>query len=796
MRNLFLTLCLLFSLNSFAQHTIRGKIIDKDSKEVINYGYITLSKNNKSLKTAVPDENGIFIFDNFPKGDYIVEIKVMGYSELKSKNIELNRDIDMGVIELSPESFALKGVEVVRQKNQVVYKLDKKVISASANIIASGGGTASDILSKIPSIRVDADGGISFRGSSGFLVQVNGKPSMFNAAQALQQIPAEQIENIEIITIPSARHETEGDAGIINIVTKKQYGEGLQGTVNAFGSTYGSRGLDFTLNKKTGEHRFRVGGIYSQRLRKSDFEQEKSTIVADTTTVSHSKGPRRGEFYSYILQAGWQWEKKQTDIYIDFTGGYEGWKNKGDLIYSERINIGGINKGNNEYKSKDDYDLHETLFAGNIGFNHKFTKEDHTLKGSFYIKYGGNALENFKSDLVNNNNKRMRGHEAWEAEHRWTVDGRLDYVYPYSDLGRIETGYQYSSYLEDGDYKMEYWNPVTEKFDYRSDIYNTFYFQRGINTIYLLANQRAGKFEFQAGVRGEHTHQVLRSSKEWANRTENRFELFPSVHVGYNPNETTNLTAAYSRRTNRPQLFFMEPYITFRDYYTAEIGNPDIRPEYINSFELSFKKNIGEQIVQIAAFHRNRTDKIERLRIPYEAGITLDSMANVGRDYSTGFEFGLNIKTGTVWSFVANGNVFHYKVKNKIASGGKNESSINCGFSLNNNFQLAKNTTMQLDASYIGPTVQTQGKQYGFFYTDFGIRQLFLSGKLSASLSYRNFLNTAKYKSNINTENLVSQTTISPKYPLITLSIGYVFNNFKQRSQDRGGSDFFEGTNY
>ena len=195
-------------------------------------------------------------------------------------------------------------------------------------------------------------------------------------------------------------------------------------------------------------------------------------------------------------------------------------------------------------------------------------------------------------------------------------------------------------------------------------------------------------------------------------------------------------------------------------------------------------------------FHRSRTDKIERLRIPYEAGITLDSMANVGNDYSTGLELGLNIKTGEIWNFILNGDVYHYSVKNKLESGGRNESSINCGVSLNNNFKLAKNTIIQLDGNYIGPTVRTQGRQDGFFYADFGIRQQLFEGKLMAGLSFRNFLNTAKYKSNIDTDNLVSHTTILPKYPLITLNISYTFNNFKQRTQGREGSDFFEGTKY
>ena len=796
MKNTILTFCLFFSISSFAQYSVKGKIVDADTKEPLSFGSVLLYKEGKNIESKLPDASGAFIFETIPTGEYTIELKAVGYVAHKTSPFVINaQNIDLGLILLSVDNIELEGVEIVREKRNVIYKLDKRIISA-ANDVVAGSGTASDILSRVPSVRVDAEGNVTFRGSSGFLIHVNGKPSMFNAAQALQQIPSSQIDNIEIITTPSARSQTDGEAGIINIITKQQYGEGFSGAVNTFGSTYGSRGVDFTLNKQSGEHRFKIGGIYGQRLRKSDFEQEKTTIVNNTSITSHSKGPREGEVYSYLLQAGWQLSKKKTNYYVDLTGGYEGRANDGDLDYSEEQRKVGLPTVFNKYNNKDEYDLHETLFGGTVGFNHKFDKEGQTLKGSFYLKYGGDALEYFKSDLLDDAGKRIHGHQAWEAEHRWNVDGQIDYVHPYSKTGHFETGYLYTSYLEDGDYKMEYWNPSTQQFDFRNDIYNTFYFQRGVNTVYLLGNQRVDKFEFQAGVRGEHTHQVLRSSKTWANRTQNRFELFPSAHVGYSLSDNASFTAAYSRRTNRPQLFFMEPYITFRDYYTAQIGNPDIRPEYVNSYELTFKKSFDENMLQIALFHRSRTDKIERLRVPYEAGITLDSMANVGNDYSTGIEFGFNFKPMKAWSLVFNGNTYHYNVKNKLDLAGRNESSINYGFALNNNIQIAKYTMLQFDGTFVGPTVRTQGMEEGFFYTDFGVRQQFLKGRLTAGLSFRNFINSAKYRSNIDTDRLVSHTKINPKFPLLTLNVGYTFNNFKQKSKGREGHDFFEGTNY
>ena len=197
---------------------------------------------------------------------------------------------------------------------------------------------------------------------------------------------------------------------------------------------------------------------------------------------------------------------------------------------------------------------------------------------------------------------------------------------------------RYYSYLEDSKYEMQFWNPETKTFYWRDDIYNTSYFRENVNSVYAILSENLRALEIQAGVRGEYTHTRLRSSIAGASRDKRRFEGFPSMHLGYTFPRGHRLLVSYSRRTTRPQLFYMEPYITFRDYYTAEIGNPDIRPEYIHSYELTYRKSFRDNNVSATFFHRSRRDKIERLRVPYEAGVTLDSMANVGHDYSTGVE--------------------------------------------------------------------------------------------------------------------------------------------------------------
>lgn len=805
MKKCFYLIALLFYLISdmYAAPVprIKGRLVEAGSRAPIDFADVFLFRNgaDQPLAQTLPASDGSFVLTDVKDGEYTLLVKLIGFDVYTRAGVVLTASVpvlDLGVIEMKRLEIGLAEVEVVANKKQIIYKLDKKVVEASGNLLSSG-GTAVDILENTPSIRVDAEGEVTFRGSSGFAVYVDGKPSVFSGTQALQQIPSGHIENIEIITTPSARHDTEGDVGIINIITKKHTQEGLSGMVNASFSSVYSRNVDFLLTQQKGASRWLFGGSWSDRILKSDFKQEKKTIVADTTTTSRSDGPRRSRNFNYSLKAGWMYSLPNTTLNIDLEGGYGGRTRNGNLDYTEEraVNNEPFEKG--DYLSHDRYEIDETYFQGTTGFEHKFNNKGHNLAGSFYLKYGGDALEYFSSDLYDRQGERQQGHRAYEDEHRWTVRGNLDYVFPYRQTGRVEAGYQYFSYLEDGDYSMEFWNPAIKQFYWRDDIYNTFYFQRGINSIYAILADSYKSFDFQAGVRGEHTHRVLRSSKTWANREVNRFELFPSAHVAYNFPHEHILMFAYSRRTTRPQLFYMEPYITFRDYYSAEIGNPDIRPEYINSFELNYKKNFGAHSISATFFHRSRKDKIERLRVPYEAGVTLDSMANVGHDYSTGMELALQLQPLRIWSLNMNGSLYHYKVENKLQPENGNESSTNYDITLNNGFDLGRTTRLQFDGNFVGPSVTTQGKTDAFWYCNLAVRQQLFKRKLNATLSFRDIFNSARYNSRITTSDLVSYTKIRPNYPLITLSLSYTFNNYKgKQTPAQTNQELFEGTNH
>jgi hypothetical protein len=396
------------SVSLCAASGIKGKVIDASSQTVVEYAHVVLYSGDKPVADVMTSPEGSFLLSSLSVGEYVLTVRMLGY-DLYTQSIVIESEgiKDAGIIPLKQLETGLGEVEVVANKKQIIYKLDKRVIEASSNMMASG-GSAVDILENTPSIRVDAEGEVSFRGSSGFAVYVDGKPSVFSGTQALEQIPSGHIENIEIITTPSARHDTEGAVGIINVITKKDMQQGVNGIINLSGSTVLTRTADFLLTNQKKSSRWFVGGNYSERMRKSDFNQQKTTLVGDAATVSHSDGPRKSKNFNYALKAGWQYNLPQTTFDVDAEGGYGGSTRDGDLDYSEIRKTGEEITGQGEYFSRDHYSINETYFLGNVGALHKFNEKGHQLSARFYAKYGGDALEYFQSDLFDRNNQRQQ----------------------------------------------------------------------------------------------------------------------------------------------------------------------------------------------------------------------------------------------------------------------------------------------------------------------------------------------------------------------------------------------------
>lgn len=787
--------------NEKSNGTISGSIVEQNSGTKLDYATVALySKADSTMITGGLTENGgKFLLNKIPNGQYYIEVDFVGYSKKYIDHVSLsasNNKLNLEEIEIAANTRQLEEIEVSATRNAISYQVDKKVIDVSKNLSAAG-GTAVDALINIPSVTVDIEGNVSLRGSSSYTVLIDGKPSLLSGREALEQIPVSQIENIEIITNPSARYDAEGTAGIINVVTKKLSTRGFNALLNVMGSSVESYTLDLLVSKKKENFMWYLGATNLRHYRKGDFAQSKETLVHDTTYLAVSEGKRVGRYYKTSLRGGFEYQVGKTSYQFDLEAGDRGSGYEGDLDYYETQSTEGNIYDRHDFNSYDFKDLNEDFVTASIGFDHPFDNAGHKLSGSLFSTYGY-SMEYFENDLTEDGIQHD-GQRSWEEEDRLTIQGKIDYVRPFkNNPGKIELGYQYFRYVEDGDYGMNDYNAESNTFYFRDDYYSVYRFVRGIQSLYGIVANKHGNLSYQAGVRAEYTHRVLESSEAWAQHVQDRVELFPSGHLNYAVGKSNTISTSYSRRTVRPALHFMEPYVTFADAYTARTGNPYVRPEYVNSFELGYQKDINDNFFSIETYYRIKHDKIERVRTVYEPNVTLDSISNVGSDYSLGVELMGLVQIQPWWIMNITGNLFQYRIESEYKVPGVDDQSLNWRTRLSNSFTIAKRSRIQLDGNYVGPSVSTQGIRDAFYYVNLSIQQQFFDRKLSATLGISDVFATAQYHSEQTGAGLHSITSVSPKSPLFVLTATYRFNKLAQDKKQgaAGTGDLFEGSGH
>ena len=379
MKRFIFTICALFyAVALFAQTSspaVKARVVDASTRQAIEYADVVIADadNNTIASTAV--RNGEFAIDKVRDGEFYLSILVVGYQPYTSQLLKFRKgsSFDLGEIALQVVETGLKEVVVSGERSKIVYKLDRQRISGSASLSASG-GTAVDVLKSAPSVRIDADGNLSFRGSTGFLVYVDGKPSMLEGTQALNQIAATNIEDIEIITTPSAKYKTDGDVGIVNIITKNNDEQGFSGSVNLSGSTIGTWNSDLQLNYRKNANRWYIGFAGSQIKDESDFHQLKTTIVDDYITTSDAIGERYRSTDSQIGRVGWEFNKSNHRLLVEAQGGMTRWLNGGDMLYDELREQGGVVINDAIYDSHDHNYIEKHI--GQLAFDYVWKLND------------------------------------------------------------------------------------------------------------------------------------------------------------------------------------------------------------------------------------------------------------------------------------------------------------------------------------------------------------------------------------------------------------------------------------
>jgi outer membrane receptor protein involved in Fe transport len=776
---------------------ITGIVLDKATETPLEFANVAVySKSDSSLISgSITNEKGQFEITGLEPGEFYLEANFIGFNSAEVSNIvvnENNRSVDLGRIEISPSTVEIEGVNVVADKAAFEFKLDKKVVNVS-QVISAIGGTAVDVLENTPSVQVDIEGNVSVRGSSNFTVLIDGRPSVLSGSEALRQIPASALESIEIITNPSAKYEPDGQAGIINLVTKKSSLNGFSGIVNgSIGSNDSYRG-DILLNYRTDRFKFTVGADWRDEMYYGSMSARRETFSNDTTSFLYIDGSRDRNRSGHNFKSGIEWylSNKSTLSLMGEIG-----RSLGSNFNSGQTRNFTIPESERIFSITDEFSERiNDFYSLNLNFQHNFNTSGHKLEAMvFYSGKEGTDAQEASEMLADSEfrplNKYIERVKSLEKEDENEFRLKIDYTNPFSKTGRLEAGILSRLDREMEGLTFEMFNEETGIWEIDDRFTSVTDFRRDIHAAYSTYSNALGNFEFMTGLRGELTVREIRNTNLPDELVLNRFDLFPTIHTSYKMNQNNELMASYSRRINRPGGRDLDPIPAYFNRYTIRVGNPELEPEYTDSYELGALKRFGRSYISLDGFHRVTNNKIDRYQT-FEDGIFYLRTGNFDKDYSTGLEVTGNISF-TKWLLVnASASVFNYKITGEINGSTIDRESRNWNGRMNTTFRFSENSRLQVNGFFRGPSVSAQGETKAMFFSNLSYRHEFFDRKLSATLSVRDPLGTGKFERESFGPDFNSWFRWKNEPRIVRLTLSYRINNFRSESRNngRGGGD-------
>lgn len=772
--------------------SLQGEVLVKDDGP-LEYANVALySRKDSSLLTGtVTNADGTFELKKVPFGKYYVEIDFIGFRKKVIPDVTVNpdnRNENLGTLYLSETSQDIEGVEVTASRPQVSYQVDKKVINVDEDY-TSQGGSAVQVLESVPSIQVDIEGNVELRGSANFRVLKDGKPTVLDGSDVLQQIPSSMIDDIEIITNPSAKYDPEGTAGIINVIMKKGRQSGLNGMIKASAGTNNAYDANANLNYRLTD---KLNLITNLSYRDFNFAMEgvseRANFSGDTTSyidqIMDNTMGRSG--YSFEGGIEYNFTKSSSLSLIGDVGSFG--FGRGGNTKTETYTEPGTN--HNYEQTSNESDMNRNYYNFNLDYQNRFDKEDHELSASVSLRGGDHEDINSREEYQTDSDWDKISDDPFRQKIEQTTSGnrvrtKLDYTHPVSEEGRLETGYQGRYHIRNQDYLLK--NYQNGQWLINEDFTNDADYKRMIQALYATYSDQMLGVDYQLGARGEYTNRLL--EQQILNETYRieRFDFFPTVHVTKRFSGGDQIFASYSRRIRRPRGWFIDPFKSYMDQYNVRQGNPALEPEYTDSYEMGYKTNWGKSFITVEGYYRQTNNEITRIQQPGEGNIMIHTFDNLSRGSSLGMEFSLNTSLYKWWNINVSGNFYKYSIDGEEVAGENiSRRSNNWSANLNNTFRLPSGTRIQLMARYNSPSVTAQGEREGFLMTNAAIRHSFLDDKLTFNLSGRDLLQSMNREMTSAGPGFETYRFMKREAPIVNFSVSYTINNY-ERDRQRGG---------
>ncbi|SHI74523.1 Outer membrane receptor proteins, mostly Fe transport [Arenibacter nanhaiticus] len=798
---------------------ITGTVLDEETKEPLEYATLVLQsvRNPDKITGGITNAEGKFEVEA-SAGNYNISIEYISFRSHKLPNYSLRSDTELGIINLGLDVAQLEGIELVGERTTVELRLDKKVYNVGSDLTVKG-GSVTDVLGNVPSVNVDVEGNISLRGNESVRILINGKPSALSglSPEALQQLPADAIEKVEVITNPSARYDAEGTAGILNIILKQSKTAGLNGSVNLYAGNPDNFGGAVSLNLRREKLNFFTNTTYRYRNGPGNalFEQENFDDNGNTRNYQNEIRKYDRKDKSFNTNIGFEFFLDENS---SITNSLVFGRSNGDNTVAVDFFNFDANRNptiqRNRFTTEDEFE-EEVQYS--LNYQKKFDKDGHELTFDYQYSKGTDDEDSVISEVILGDNIALDTEKTLNAETQITQLLQLDYVLPFGsdNQSQFELGYRgtFNNNNTDFDFGILQDNGA---FNSDPNFSNELNYKEYVNAAYTQLGTKIDKISILGGLRVEASDIEIELLNNNEISKKNYVNWFPSLFLGYEFSEKEQLTLSYSKRLRRPRSRFINPFPSRSSNTNLFQGNPDLDPTFTNAFDLGYLKRWDKITFNTSGYFNRSTGVFQFItketgdfvsienpddpENPIVVPVQAMTPINLATEDRYGMEFTTTYTPLRNWRLTWNVNAFQRETQGDYIYTNSNKEEIVQNFDSKNfswftrfsaKLPLPGKIDFQTNFFYMGASKNAQSNNKGMLSSDLALSKDVLNKKGSISLNVGDIFNTRKRRRETRTENVLSYSEFQWRERQVTLSFQYRFNqplNQKQRSGPGSGN--------